>query len=269
MAKSVLRIGEMARLLGVTPKTIRHYHKLRLIPEPERSEGGYRLYTTADLFHLQRIRRLQALGLSLQQIRFILDADDPDTLLRLTLESLQNELAAQQRRIEERRHRIERYLDEGASLAVIEQADSPSPTYQLLTQQLGLLASLPELPQSLTDFDMQVFGQLDAFNWGDEYAAGWQVVAAYLKSHPGIFLECTALFEKIIQLQTLPEDDPHIPLWAESVKQSDLFIILSQGMPGFNQPDLLLAEAMDHVFRQSAEQYLSPAQRRFLKLLIS
>ena len=40
-----LRIGEVAELLGVTPKAIRHYHKRGLLAEPTRSEGGYRLYT--------------------------------------------------------------------------------------------------------------------------------------------------------------------------------------------------------------------------------
>ncbi|MBC8172170.1 MAG: MerR family transcriptional regulator [Anaerolineae bacterium] len=266
MAKSVLRIGEMARLLGVTPKTVRHYHKLGLIPEPERSEGGYRLYATADLFHLQRIRRLQALGLSLQQIRFILDADDPDSLLRLTLEGLQSELAAQQRRIEERRQRIEHYLAEGASLAVVEQPDSPSPTYQLLAQKL--LGGL-EIQQSLADFDKQVFGQLDAFNWGDDYAAGWQVIAGYFENHTELYQEFTQVFQKMILLQTLPEDDPQVQLWADAFKQSELLQTLSKGVPGFNQPDMLLVEAMDHIFMQSADQHLSPAQRRFLKLLIS
>jgi DNA-binding transcriptional MerR regulator len=268
MPKSVLRIGEMARLLGVTPKTVRHYHKLGLIPEPERSEGGYRLYTTADLFHFQRIRRLQALGLSLQQIRFILDADDPDSLLHLTLESLQNELAAQQRRIEERMQRIERYLAEGASLAIVEQPDSPSPTYELLAQKFGL-PSLPELPQSLADFDLQVFGQMDAFNWGEDYAAGWHAVAGYFENHPEHYLELTQIFQKIILLQTLPEDDPQVQLWAYTFKQSALIKNLSKGVPGFNQADTPLVEAMNHIFAQSADQHLSPAQRRFFELLIS
>ncbi len=66
-----LHIGEVAHLLGVTQKTIRHYHKVGLLAEPARSQGGYRLYTTSDLRRVLRIRRLQALGLSLKQIKGI------------------------------------------------------------------------------------------------------------------------------------------------------------------------------------------------------
>jgi DNA-binding transcriptional MerR regulator len=44
-----MHIGEVAKLLGVTPKTVRHYHKLGLIAEPQRSEGGYRICSAAGI----------------------------------------------------------------------------------------------------------------------------------------------------------------------------------------------------------------------------
>jgi DNA-binding transcriptional MerR regulator len=67
--RTLLQIGEIAQLLGVTPKTIRHYEKIGLLARPERTRAGYRLYDAQDLLRLQRIRRLQALGLSLKKIR--------------------------------------------------------------------------------------------------------------------------------------------------------------------------------------------------------
>ena len=60
-----LRIGEAARLVGVTPKTVRHYEKIGLLPAAERSESGYRLYAANDLLRLNRVKRLRSLGLSL------------------------------------------------------------------------------------------------------------------------------------------------------------------------------------------------------------
>jgi DNA-binding transcriptional MerR regulator len=60
-----LRIGEVAKLLGVTPKTVRHYEKVGLIKEPERSEAGYQLYRADDLLRLHRIKRLRSLGVPL------------------------------------------------------------------------------------------------------------------------------------------------------------------------------------------------------------
>ncbi len=69
--RTQLHIGEVAQLLGITSKAIRYYHKLGLLKEPERTEAGYRLYGTHDVLRLQRIRRLQALGLSLNQIKTV------------------------------------------------------------------------------------------------------------------------------------------------------------------------------------------------------
>ena len=67
-----LRIGEVAGLVGVTTKTVRHYEKIGLLQRPERSESGYRLYTADDLLEVHRIKRLGSLGLSLQRIKEVL-----------------------------------------------------------------------------------------------------------------------------------------------------------------------------------------------------
>lgn len=39
-----MRIGEFAELVGVTTRTVRHYHHIGLLPEPDRSANGYRIY---------------------------------------------------------------------------------------------------------------------------------------------------------------------------------------------------------------------------------
>ncbi len=265
MSKASLRIGEIARLLGVTPKTVRHYHKLELIPEPARSEGGYRLYAPADLFHLRRIRRLQSLGLSLQQIKFILDDDNPDELLRTTLEGLHSELTLQQGRIEERRQRIARYLEEGVSLVEVEQPDTPSPTYELFLQKFGNLAPFPE---SITEFDKQVFAQLDTFNWGEEYTAAMQTAAGYFEAHPEHEFVFGQLVQKFTALQTMAADDPQLPAWAAEMKAMGWLQNLAgnlNGLPAIEQP---MADVMNHIITQNMQEHLTPAQRRFLELLV-
>ena len=45
----MLVISELANLVGVTVRTVRHYHRLGLLPEPERRGNGYRSYGPADL----------------------------------------------------------------------------------------------------------------------------------------------------------------------------------------------------------------------------
>jgi DNA-binding transcriptional MerR regulator len=70
----LLRIGELARLAGVTPRALRFYEKQGLLAPPGRSESGYRLYGPRDLVRVIRIRRLRELGMSLEQVRVVLDA---------------------------------------------------------------------------------------------------------------------------------------------------------------------------------------------------
>ncbi len=70
--RQLLQIGEVAKLIGVSPKTIRYYHEIGLLAEPKRTESGYRLYTAQDLLRLQHIRRLRSPGLPLERIGEIL-----------------------------------------------------------------------------------------------------------------------------------------------------------------------------------------------------
>ena len=83
-----LTIGEAARLLGMTPRAIRHYERLGLLEEPERSAAGYRLYGAGDLLRLRRIKRLRELGLGLRRIGEILDAPEAGVGRRRVLKTL-------------------------------------------------------------------------------------------------------------------------------------------------------------------------------------
>jgi DNA-binding transcriptional MerR regulator len=66
-------VGEAARRAGVTRKAIRVYESRGLLPAPERTSGGYRLFTDGDVAVLQFIRRAKSLGLSLSEIAEVLD----------------------------------------------------------------------------------------------------------------------------------------------------------------------------------------------------
>jgi DNA-binding transcriptional MerR regulator len=72
-----LTIGQAASFAGVTVKTVRHYHQLRLLDEPQRDGSGYRRYGSADLMRLVQVRTLAAAGVPLAEIGDLLDAD-PD-----------------------------------------------------------------------------------------------------------------------------------------------------------------------------------------------
>ncbi|RDI49960.1 MerR family transcriptional regulator [Nocardia mexicana] len=68
-------IGQAAAFVGVTVKTVRHYHKLGLVEEPERDSSGYRRYGSAELLRLVQIRTLATAGVPLAEIGPLLDAD--------------------------------------------------------------------------------------------------------------------------------------------------------------------------------------------------
>lgn len=63
-----MRIGEVARLAGTTPRALRHYHVVGVLPEPARNANGYRRYELVDLVRVTRIRWLLAGGLSLREV---------------------------------------------------------------------------------------------------------------------------------------------------------------------------------------------------------
>lgn len=65
----MLTIGELAKRADVNPRTVRYYESVGVLPEPERSESGYRLYSDADVERLRFIRSAQHLGLKLGEIK--------------------------------------------------------------------------------------------------------------------------------------------------------------------------------------------------------
>jgi MerR family Zn(II)-responsive transcriptional regulator of zntA len=67
-----MKVGEMARRAGVSPRTVRYYEELGLLEPSERSQGGFRLYTEDDLERLQIIEELKLLDFQLGGIRDIL-----------------------------------------------------------------------------------------------------------------------------------------------------------------------------------------------------
>lgn len=73
-----MRIGQLARLVGVDTQTIRFYEQQGLLPPPNRQENGYRIYTQKHGERLAFIRRCRILNLSLAEIHELQSyQDDP------------------------------------------------------------------------------------------------------------------------------------------------------------------------------------------------
>jgi MerR family transcriptional regulator, repressor of the yfmOP operon len=82
-----LRIGDVARLAGTTPRTIRYYEEIGLLPEaPARPSGRHRLYSEPEVERLRELMRLKdLLGLSLEELKTLLSAEEARAEVRAQL----------------------------------------------------------------------------------------------------------------------------------------------------------------------------------------
>nr|WP_201470359.1 MerR family transcriptional regulator [Microbacterium hydrocarbonoxydans] len=102
---------EVADLAGTTVNTVRHYHRVGLLDQPERSSNGYKSYEVRHLVELLRIRRLRELGVPVDQIDRVAAGDDRAIA---ALEDIDGQLALTIARLQEARAQI-RTIAEGAT----------------------------------------------------------------------------------------------------------------------------------------------------------
>ena len=83
----MFRIGEVAKLTGLTTRTLRYWEELGLVHPSAHGAGGDRHFSTTDMARVTRIRDLQRLlGFSLAELRVVLDTDEVDVLDRVKSE---------------------------------------------------------------------------------------------------------------------------------------------------------------------------------------
>jgi len=110
--EKTFRIGELAKIAGITVRTIRYYEELGLLRDQERHESEHRRYSERDLIYIKRIQQLKSYGLTLSEIIeiFQLSKQDPTgekrraKLIQRYKQKLQEAL--------EKRNRIEDYINE-------------------------------------------------------------------------------------------------------------------------------------------------------------
>lgn len=106
---------EIAELSGTTVKTVRYYHTLGLLDQPERKPNGYKQYQVSHLVRILQIKRLTALGVPLGQVS-ALEAD-PGGQAAL-FRSIDAELEATVERLQNIRRELATLLQPGASVEV-------------------------------------------------------------------------------------------------------------------------------------------------------
>ncbi|MDT0490553.1 MerR family transcriptional regulator [Streptomyces griseus] len=211
-----MRIGEIAALVGVTSRAIRHYHHIGLLPEPARRANGYRAYTVRDAVLLARIRRLTEIGLSLDEVRDVL-ADDAGRELAEVLGELDADLARQEREIHERRQVLAALLEAPPA------SDGP-----LSPALAALLERAPATGSPAAAKDREHLLLLDAAGDG----AGAELYAALrpLADDPGV----AVLYERLDELAGALADDPRVPALAADLAAAvpdEVLAVIPEGEP--------------------------------------
>ena len=86
--KEYMTVGELAKKMGVTVRTLHHYDKAGLLAPSSESEGGYRLYSYKDMVNLNQILSMKYLGFSLDDIKNrLITLDTPDDVAKALTEN--------------------------------------------------------------------------------------------------------------------------------------------------------------------------------------
>ncbi|MGW6936844.1 MerR family transcriptional regulator [Lentzea sp. NPDC054927] len=111
-----VKIGDAAAFAGTTPRAIRHYHEIGLLPEPERGTDGRRRYGYDDMIRLLWIRRMAEAGISLDDMRA---AFRETRDIGKSLGRLEETLAAKEAGIQRQRAVVQRLQAVGSPLGLL------------------------------------------------------------------------------------------------------------------------------------------------------
>jgi len=116
----LIQIGEVAERVGLSLRTIRYYEEVGLVSPSDRSQGGFRLYSEDDVRRLAVLKGMKPLGLSLREIRQLMDvldrSTDPKRLNPVELEEIATTLREFLDLADRRVAKLVRYLTEARKL---------------------------------------------------------------------------------------------------------------------------------------------------------
>ncbi|MEU3216743.1 MerR family transcriptional regulator [Streptomyces sp. NPDC006971] len=194
-----VKIGDAAAFAGTTPRAIRHYHQIGLLPEPERGGDGRRRYDYDDMIRLLWVRKMAEAGISLDDMRAAFDGarDIEETLGRL-----EETLAAQEADIKRQRAAVQRLRAVGSPLGLLS---------QLVTDRLSHLPPGALRPSDLDALLVteRIFGPLGA--------AVQASVFIVLATHPDLRADADRLDAADVALDD--SVDPHDPRVEELAAQ--------------------------------------------------
>ncbi|WP_136607427.1 MerR family transcriptional regulator [Paenibacillus dokdonensis] len=113
------KVGDLAKLTGLTVRTLRYYDQIGLLSPSSQTESGHRLYSESNLSRLHQILSLKELGLSLEEIKSALSDGQisPLEIVGLQINQIQEQIKLQQKLLEQLRH-VSKLMQGQAELTV-------------------------------------------------------------------------------------------------------------------------------------------------------
>ncbi len=259
-----LKIGEFAKLTGVTIKTVLHYHKIGLLAEVKRSAGGYRLYGPGELNRMRSIKRLKYLGLRLEQIKEILGEPDDHKTFREVLLALQTELLTQINTMTERVEKIQNLLSEDRHNLTEDPDESPS--FKMFVDILGeeareqYMGICPEIYEQ----ERKLYGVIDDLQWGLDYQDTLREVAEYFRDHPDKYQQSLDYGPRITAIADISPDSPAI---AELALEYAQFIMSLPFYEKLISQESGLEKPLESLWSDMFAEVYSPSQMKMIELL--
>ena len=241
-----MRIGELASLIGISTRAIRHYHDVGLLAEPARKANGYREYSLRDAVELARVRRLTELGLSLDEVGDALAGDAGRDLAEI-LRELDADLARQEADLRQRRARLAELLRQAEAGG---QPSGQAPVSAGLAGLFGRMADVaaqrpgPEPAMAAKDRDLMALLETvapargtgargagasgtgargagargaEALGTGVPGTEWLGVLTRTLDSEPGAVERAYAVYARLDELASSPADDPRVEVTAQAI----------------------------------------------------
>lgn len=82
----MLQIGEISKILGVKPETIRYYEKEQIVSPQRKKNGTFREYSIWDFFDLMECRRFREMDFSIKEVKRLLKAERWDEIIKMLSE---------------------------------------------------------------------------------------------------------------------------------------------------------------------------------------
>ena len=256
-----MRIGELAELVGISARAIRHYHRVGLLPEPARRGNGYRDYSLREAVQLARVRRLVELGLSLAEVGEVL-AGDADRDLAEMLRELDADLAGQEADIRRRRARLAQLLRQAEDGMPTAQAPVSPGLAGLFNGMAAAAAGRPGPESAMAAKDREVMALLETVSGA--HGADWlDMLTEGMGDDPKAFEQAHAVYALLDELAGSAADDPRVATAAQQIVAS----IPEPARRAIRIPDGAFEE-MDEGFAAAFYADFAPAQAAAIRLAL-